>query len=299
MANTNPNPASLADLLAPQAVAVEADLERWLVEPGTPDELAEAMRYSVLNGGKRMRPALVRLAAEAVGGSGDDELARRASVAIELVHSYSLVHDDLPAMDNDVLRRGLPTAHVQFGEQMAILVGDALLTRAFGILAETDLPRASRLIAELATGGGAAGMVAGQVADLELCALPDGPDGLAYIHEYKTAALVRSAVRMGAISAGAADAVLAALSEFGRLLGLAFQAVDDVLDATGQAETLGKTPGKDFRGGKRTLVRELGPEEARRKARAFSAQAIDALTPLGASADKLRRLTSLLAERTY
>ena len=297
MANTNPNPASLADQLAPQAVAVEADLERWLVEPGTPDELAEAMRYCVFNGGKRLRPALVRLAAKAVGGSGDDELVARAAVAIELVHSYSLVHDDLPAMDNDVLRRGLPTAHVQFGEQMAILVGDGLLTRAFGILAESDMPRASRLVVELATGAGAVGMVAGQVADLELCALPDGPDGLAYIHERKTAALVRSAVRMGAI-AGGADG-LDALSEFGRLLGLAFQAVDDVLDATGQAETLGKTPGKDFRGGKRTLVRELGPEEARRKARAFSAQAIDALTPLGASADKLRRLTSLLAERTY
>ena len=152
----------LADLLAPYAVALEADIEQWLIAPATPKPLAEAMRYCMLSGGKRIRPALVSMANAAVDGS-DDELVARAGVAVELVHSYSLVHDDLPAMDDDVLRRGLPTAHVKFGEAMAILTGDALLTRAFGVLSQTHHPRAAIKVAQLSVGAGATGKVAGHL----------------------------------------------------------------------------------------------------------------------------------------
>ena len=293
------SPRTLADLLVPQATAFEKDLERWLAEPEVPEALVEAMRYCVLNGGKRLRPALVRFSAEAAGGNGDDELVRRAAVAVEMVHSYSLVHDDLPAMDNDILRRGLPTAHVQYGEAMAILVGDALLTRAFGVLAETHEPLAAKLVAELAGGAGAAGMVAGQVADMGLCPLPEGLDGVTYIHRRKTAAIIRAAVRMGAIAGGASEAALGALSDFGLGVGLAFQAVDDVLDATGDAATLGKSPGKDAKHGRHTLVAQLGPDEAAATARQLSGQAIEALAPLPASAAPLRELAHLLLERTY
>jgi len=301
--STPPNPSSagesLGDLLTPHAGATEADLQQWLIEPGTPDALAEAMRYCALGAGKRLRPALVRLTAECVGAKSDDEGVRRAAIAIELIHCYSLVHDDLPAMDDDTLRRGQPTCHVKFGEAMAILVGDALLTRAFGILAEGAGPHVGELAAELARAAGAAGMVAGQVADLALCELPDGADGLTYIHERKTAALIRAAIRMGAIAGGADDTTRSALSEFGRLLGLAFQAVDDVLDATGEAETIGKTPGKDARHGKRTLVSELGLDAARRVVDELSQQALAQLAPLGDGAQPLRLLTTRLAERTY
>ena len=290
---------SLGDLLTPHAGAAEADLRQWLIEPGTPDALAEAMRHCALGAGKRLRPALVRLAAGCVGASGNDERVRRAAVAIELIHCYSLVHDDLPAMDDDTLRRGQPTCHVKFGEAMAILVGDALLTRAFGILAEGAGPYVGELVAELAGAAGAAGMVAGQVADLALCELPDGADGLTYIHERKTAALIRAAIRMGAIAGGADETAQSALSEFGRLLGLAFQAVDDVLDATGQAETIGKTPGKDACHGKRTLVSELGLDAARNVVAELSQQAMAQLAPLGDGAQPLRLLTTHLAERTY
>jgi len=290
---------TLSDFLAPRAAAVEDDLERWLVESGTPQPLAEAMRYCALNGGKRLRPVLVRLSGQAVGAEPDDELVARAGVAVELVHCYSLVHDDLPALDNDVMRRGRPTAHVRFGEALAILTGDALLTRAFSVLAESQDPRSGRLLLELSRGAGAAGMVAGQVADMALCDVPEGSDGLRYVHERKTAALIRAAVRMGAICGGAREALLAAVSEYGRLLGLAFQVVDDVLDVTGQAETLGKTPGKDTTAGRPNSAEELGLECARQLGEDLSYQATAALEPLGDSAGDLRRLAELLAQRTY
>ena len=187
-------------MLAPYARKVESDLQLWLVDDGVPVSLAEAMHYCVLGGGKRLRPALVYLAAEAAGGSEDDEHVRRSAAAIEMVHTYSLVHDDLPAMDDDSLRRGRPTAHVKFGQAMAILAGDALLTRAFGVLAEGPAGGpVAELTGELASAAGAAGMIAGQVADMALCEVPAGLDGLQYIHMRKTAALIRSAARMGAI----------------------------------------------------------------------------------------------------
>ena len=302
MGNATPStdPAKqLADLLAPLAVLIEQGLDYWLLEPGVPPELGEAMRYCALNGGKRLRPALVLLTAQALGDDIEDGLLERAGVALELVHSYSLVHDDLPGMDNDVLRRGVPTAHVQFGEAMAILVGDALLTRAFGILAETNDPRSPRMINELAVAAGGAGMIAGQAADMDLCALPEGREGLEYVHRNKTGALIRAAVRMGGIAAGADEATLAALSEYGMQVGLAFQGVDDLLDATGDAATLGKTPGKDTRDGRPSLVTLLGVDGAAEAVREMSAAAIAAIQPLGEAGRTLEYLANLLAERTY
>jgi geranylgeranyl pyrophosphate synthase len=201
-------------------------------------------------------------------------------------------------MDNDVLRRGKPTAHVQFGEAMAILVGDALLTRAFGVLSEAESPFAPRLIAELARAAGAAGMVAGQVADMDLCDVPSGPEGLHYIHVRKTAALMRAAGTMGAICGGADGEVLDAIGQYAESLGLAFQVLDDVLDATGEADELGKTPGKDAHAGKRTRVTELGLEGAESLGRRFTRDAIEALTPLGGRGEKLRTLAELLVRRT-
>jgi len=288
---------SLADLLAPYASHVEALLDRWCVGQAAPAQLGEAMRYCVLSGGKRLRPAIVLMVAEAVGQDKPGAPAERSAVAVELVHSYSLVHDDLPAMDDDRLRRGRATAHVKFGQAMAILTGDALLTRAFEVLADGDGPVA-RLVAELARGAGPAGMVAGQVADMGLCELPAGQAGLDYIHMCKTAALIRTAGRMGAICGRADQARLGAISDYAESLGLAFQITDDMLDATGQAETLGKTPGKDQASGKLTYLSELGLDEAGKLAARLTARAIQALSPLGAAAGKLVKLARLLAERS-
>lgn len=297
--------APIGDLLAPYAGRVESDLERWLVEPGTPESLAEAMRYCVLGAGKRLRPALVWMSAEAAAGAGaaPDEPTARAAVAIELVHCYSLVHDDLPAMDDDTLRRGRPTAHVKFGQAMAILAGDALLTRAFGVLAEAPASgrsaAAGPLAAELARAAGAVGMIAGQVADMDLCEVPAGAEGLRYIHLRKTAALIRAAARMGAWSGGAGEAFVQAVGDWGESLGLAYQLVDDLLDVTGSAEQLGKTPGKDAQAGKRTAIAELGLEAAQRLIEQLSARAVGALETLGGRAGTLRELTALLIRRTH
>jgi geranylgeranyl pyrophosphate synthase len=289
---------TLGDLLAAGAPHVDADLDRWLVEPGVPQTLADGMRYCT-RGGKRLRPGLVGLAAEACGGSVDAEPVRRAAVAVEMIHAYSLVHDDLPAMDDDDLRRGQPTAHVKFGEAMAILIGDALLTRALGLLAETPAPTAGRLAAELATGAGPAGMVGGQVADMDLCELPPGQEALQYTHSRKTGALLRAAARMGAVAAEASPADLAAVTGYAERIGLAFQVVDDVLDATGTAEQLGKTPGKDAATGKRTYVTELGQDAADALSDRLTREALDALQPLGARAARLAALARQLCQRTH
>jgi geranylgeranyl pyrophosphate synthase len=290
---------SLADLLAPAARRVEEDLDRWLVEPDVPGELAEAMRYCAQGGGKRLRPGLVRLSCEAVGGDGDSEAARRCAVAVELVHAYSLVHDDLPAMDDDELRRGRPTAHVRFGEAMAILVGDALLTRAFGVLAPADSEATPRLCAELAQGAGPAGMVAGQIADMDLCGVPEGAEGVTFIHVRKTGGLIRSAVRMGGLCGGADEASLGALTGYAEPLGLAFQLTDDLLDVLGTSEQTGKSTGKDAASGKRTYAAEMGVEPSRRRCDDLTAQAVAALEPLGPAAEPLRKLAELLADRTH
>ena len=289
----------LDELLRPYAQQVEADLEHWLVEPGTPDALRDAMRYCVVDGGKRLRPALVRMAAKAVGAEQCTVILRRAAVAVELLHCYSLTHDDLPGMDNDTLRRGRPTAHVQFGEAMAILAGDALLTRALGVLADCDDPHAAGLTAELARAAGAAGMIAGQAADVGLCEVEQGLSGLRYIHLRKTAALIRAAARMGAICAGATDQQLKAVSDYAELLGLAFQLVDDLLDVTGDARTLGKTPGKDAASNKPTHAALLGLGPAAALGRELTHKARRALDPLGSDARMLYHLAELLADRSH
>ena len=292
----------LDELLGPYARRAQEQLARLLVEPGVPAPLAEAMRYCILLGGKRLRPAIVWMSAEAVASGGvggvDAAAAERTAAAVELVHGYSLVHDDLPAMDDDTLRRGRPTAHVRFGQAMAILAGDALLTRAFGLLAEAPAELAGPLAAELAGGAGPAGMIAGQVADMGLCPMPAGLDGVRYIHARKTAALIRAAARMGGLCGRADERAMAALSDWSASLGLAFQMVDDLLDVTADAEQLGKTPGKDAGAGKHSAAAVVGVPAARTLVGQISDHAALALAPLGAAADKLRELTDLLVRRT-
>ena len=293
------NQITLKQLLAPYAQNAERWLEQYLIEPGTPAELAEAMAYCTA-GGKRLRPALVQMAAKACAkNDADADLMSRASVAIECVHVYSLVHDDLPAMDDDEMRRGRPTAHIKFGEPMAILIGDALQTRAFAMLTENNSSRSGQVVCALAQAAGPAGMVAGQVADMKLCAIPAGFEGMKYIHLRKTAAMLVGAVKMGAIAAGATESELNAVSEYAEKIGLAFQLQDDLLDITATAEELGKTPGKDAATGKTTVVTELGENAAREMVETLTEQAITALTPLGQDASDLISLAKLLINRTY
>jgi geranylgeranyl pyrophosphate synthase len=283
-------------VLGPYARRAEALLEQLLVEPGTPEALAEAMRYCVLGGGKRLRPGLVWLAAEAVGGQCSAAGADVAAAAVELVHCYSMVHDDLPSMDDDSMRRGRPTAHVRFGEAMAILVGDALLTRAFGLLAGAG-DAAGALAAELAAGAGAAGMIAGQTADMGLSATPSGVEGIQYIHARKTGALIRAAARMGARCGGAEAAPLGAVTGWAERIGMAFQLVDDLLDLTGTAEQIGKTPGKDVGAGKRNAAAEMGEAGLVRLVEELTAGAAKALSPLAGRGEKLRQLGEALTKR--
>ena len=260
------------------AERVNAYLDGVLPRAGEgPGRLHEAMRYSVLAGGKRLRPALAIAAAEAVGGRVEDALPFAA--ALEMVHTYSLIHDDLPAMDDDALRRGKPTSHVVFGEATAILAGDALHTLAFETIAsrvaDPDLARA--LVLDLARAAGVTGMVGGQVEDL--CAERAKPSEarLSRIHAGKTAALIAASCEGGGRAGGGAPAALAALREYGKNLGLAFQIVDDVLDETGTAASLGKTPGKDRKGVKMTYVALEGVPAARARAVALVEAAVAAL----------------------
>jgi geranylgeranyl pyrophosphate synthase len=252
-------------------------LERWLEESRAfaeaalersaaagdlgPPHLAEAARYALFGAGKRLRPAVVRLTCAECGGR-DSEAAAPAA-AVELVHTYSLVHDDLPAMDDDVQRRGRPTTHVAFGEDLGILVGDALQARAFEVLARHGGKRAIHMVAVLAEAAGAAGMVGGQALDLRTAAGAP-PAEVERIHALKTAALFAAAAELGALAAGAGGARAAAARAWGRSLGLLFQAVDDVLDATVESAELGKTAGQDARNERPCLVASLGIDGARR-----------------------------------
>ncbi len=259
-----------------------------------PQRLHQAMRHSLLGGGKRLRPLLCRAAARAIVGS-DCELAWTPAVAVELVHTYSLIHDDLPALDNDELRRGQPTCHVVFGEALAILAGDALLTRAFAVLAAA--PEAAAMVAVLAAAAGTpGGMVAGQVADME--ARRDAPlAAVRAIHERKTAALLRASLVLGARAAGAGAAQQEALGRCGAALGLAFQIADDVLDASASSAELGKTAGKDAAQNKATWVAAVGLEAACRTAADLTAEAEAALAGFGPAADHLRDLARLITAR--
>jgi len=259
---------------------VERALEIW-VRADAPAGLGEAMRYAVLGGGKRLRPLLVLAASEAVGGNA--HAAMRAACAVELVHAYSLVHDDLPCMDNDVLRRGLPTVHVRFGQAQALLAGDALQALAFELLtpANNHVPPAmqARLCRLLARAAGASGMAGGQAIDLQSVGRRLDEAALRDMHQRKTGVLLQTSVALGATCAPnpLLEAPAQALRGYGAAVGLAYQVVDDILDVTGDSELLGKTAGKDMANGKPTYVSLLGLHGARAYADALLAQAQAAL----------------------
>lgn len=283
-----------------QLVQVEQALDAW-VPADAPAGLGEAMRYGVLDGGKRLRPLLVRAAAEAVHGDG--QAAMRAAVAVELIHAYSLVHDDMPCMDNDVLRRGKPTVHVKFGEAAAMLAGDAMQALAFEVLtpdADAGMPPAlqARLVALLARASGHAGMAGGQAIDLASIGLPLDEACLRDMHRRKTGALLQASVLMGAATGPCDARAWAGLSDFGAALGLAFQVVDDILDVTQGSDKLGKTAGKDLDANKPTYVTVLGLAEARQQAHALHGAAVDALARSGlADTHGLRQLADMVVDR--
>ncbi|MBM5815584.1 MAG: farnesyl diphosphate synthase [Cyanobacteriota bacterium] len=277
---------------------IETALEASL-GPEEPETLREAMRYSLLAGGKRLRPILCLAACELAGGAAEEALP--TAVALEMVHTMSLIHDDLPAMDNDDLRRGRPTSHKMFGEAMAILAGDALLTRAFEMVArrspDVSPERLLAVVGELSLASGAPGLVGGQVVDLE----SEGKDvdltTLEYIHLHKTGALLRACVVCGALVGGASAELLEALRVYARGIGLAFQIIDDILDVTASSEVLGKTAGKDLTADKTTYPKLLGLEESRQRADALVGEAKGALAPWSERAQPLLALADYITSR--
>ncbi|MBX3633986.1 MAG: polyprenyl synthetase family protein [Rubrivivax sp.] len=282
-----------------ELAAVEQALETW-VPADAPAGLGEAMRYGVLDGGKRLRPLLVLAACAAV--DGDRAAALRAAVAVELIHAYSLVHDDMPCMDDDVMRRGKPTVHVRYGQAQAMLAGDAMQALAFEVLTpDSGLAPAlqARLVALLARAAGHAGMAGGQAIDLASIGQRLSESQLRDMHRRKTGALLQASVLMGAACGSAPAAVQAALGDYGAAVGLAFQVVDDILDCTQASETLGKTAGKDQEHDKPTYVSLLGLDGARREAEALRRQAHAALAQsgLGDAAALLALLADKVVER--
>jgi geranylgeranyl diphosphate synthase type II len=279
---------------------VDAALNRFLPSPTTkPKTIHQAMRYSIFAGGKRLRPVICLASAEVLSGGKHSE-AIPLACAVECIHTYSLIHDDLPAMDNDDFRRGKPTSHKVYGEGIAILAGDALLTIAFEIAASCNAwPRYSHadIIRELAVTSGSQRLVAGQVADLEGEGKKISPPELRFIHENKTAALIVSSIRLGAMSANATPKQLAGLTEFGRSLGLAFQVIDDILDVTQTTEKLGKSAGKDITAQKATYPALLGLDRARIEADKLTARARAALKPFGKNAAPLEAIADYLLKR--
>jgi farnesyl diphosphate synthase len=304
MGNEPPAPAdqSFAAWIQSRRARVEAALEEVLPAAALlPGRLHEAMRYAVLGGGKRMRPLLAFAAGELVGAPAD--AVAYAAAAVELIHGYSLVHDDLPCMDDDTLRRGKPTCHVAFDEATALLVGDSLQSLAFQVLSERlpggNAQRRLEMVRVLAAAAGSRGMAGGQALDLAAVGQELSVPELELMHIHKTGALIRAAVWLGASCGSAlasADGDL--LDRFAKFAGLAFQVVDDVLDVQSDTATLGKTAGKDARHKKPTYVSALGLSRARELARELSAQAIHALEPLGAPAQRLRELTDYIVLRS-
>lgn len=277
--------------------ALDAGLPAAKTKPKT---IHEAMRYSVFAGGKRLRPILCLAAAECIGGSV--ETAMPLACAVECIHTYSLIHDDLPCMDNDDLRRGMPTSHKVFGEGIAVLAGDALLTFAFEVASQVvESPRYSfrEVIRELAVACGSRNLIGGQVVDLESEGKKVSLPLLRFIHESKTAALLRSSIRLGAMSANATPGDLEHLSKFGRALGLAFQVIDDILDVTQTSEKLGKSAGKDLADEKATFPAVVGLGKSRKVARQLTEEAHLALRPIGRRAEKLHGLADHLLDREY
>jgi geranylgeranyl diphosphate synthase, type II len=281
---------------------IDRALDHYLPKASTkPATLHKAIRYSLFAGGKRLRPILCLAAAEACRGKISNALP--LACALECIHTYSLVHDDLPSMDNDDYRRGRPTCHKVFGEGIAVLAGDALLTIAFEIVSSAKpTPRysLSTLLREIAVAAGSQKLIAGQVADLEAEGRKAGRDQLRYIHENKTAAILTSSVRLGAMSANAEAKKLEAVTCFGHGLGLAFQVIDDILDVTQTSEILGKSAGKDVAAKKATYPAVIGLEKSRSEARRLTRQAHDALSVFrSGDAKPLHCLANYLLEREY
>jgi geranylgeranyl diphosphate synthase type II len=282
---------------------VDRALDAYLpAEDTLPVTLHKAMRYSVFAGGKRIRPVLMIAACEAVGGNAERVLP--AACAMEMIHTYSLIHDDLPAMDDDDFRRGRPTNHRVFGEAAAILAGDALLTEAFILLSDAQINARvpaeirCRVLHTIARCAGSQGMVGGQVVDMESEGKAVDLPTLQYIHTRKTGALILAAIQTGALLGGADEASLAALSRYGEAAGLAFQIADDILDVVGDQTVIGKDVGSDQERGKATYVALLGLEEARVRARELRDLGVAALAPLGAPAEPLRRIAHYIVDRS-
>jgi len=293
----------LKSYLALRSARVEKALDRFLPAADIlPATLHEAMRYSVSAGGKRLRPVLMMAACEAVGS--DYERVIPAACAMEMIHTYSLIHDDLPAMDDDDFRRGRPTNHKVFGEATAILAGDALLTEAFLLLSNLQANSGIssdvlvRVIHLIARGAGSFGMVGGQAVDMESEGKEIDIPTLEYIHTHKTGALILASIQAGALIGGADDAAFEALTRYGEAAGLAFQVADDILDVVGEQESLGKDVGSDEARGKATYVSCLGLSEARRRAVELKELAVSALGPLGAPAEPLRQIAGYIVDRS-
>ncbi len=288
---------------AGQLQAIEQALSRWVACPGDAPALAglgDAMRYAVLDGGKRLRPLLVMAGCAAVAGNG--QAALRAACAVELIHAYSLVHDDMPCMDNDVLRRGKPTVHVRFGEAQALLAGDALQALAFELLTpddgSVDSQTQARLCRMLAQAAGFQGMAGGQAIDLASVGLPLTSGQLHEMHRLKTGALLQASVMMGAACGAPSVQAQKALSDYGAAMGLAFQVVDDILDVTADAATLGKTAGKDAAQDKPTFVSLMGLAASRQYAQQLLAQALASLQASGLNDTRaLQALADMLVNR--
>ncbi|MBN1827867.1 MAG: polyprenyl synthetase family protein [Deltaproteobacteria bacterium] len=284
---------------------VDQALNRRLSSSGSPHSATvfESMRYSLFAGGKRLRPILCLAAVDALGG--DRESVMDAACALEMIHTYSLIHDDLPAMDDDDFRRGRPTNHKIFGEGIAILAGDALLTEAFDLLAGSPLKgqltaqRLLRVIQEIAAAAGVNGMVGGQAADLESEGKPVDRQVLQYIHNHKTEKMITVSLRSGAIAAGADDGSLVAITEYGRRIGLAFQIADDILDIVGDQEALGKDVGSDEAKKKATYPALYGIDASRREANRLVEESLKTLERFDHRADPLRMLARFIVERTY
>jgi geranylgeranyl diphosphate synthase type II len=299
MPSTQPSGLDFNSSLREKARIVNQTLEMLLGEQRqVPESLGKAMAYTLSSPGKRIRSAMVLWCSELVAGSFDDN-ARMAAAAIEMVHTYSLVHDDLPAMDDDDLRRGRPTCHKAFDEATAILAGDALLTLAFEVLAErvSEPALSVALIRELGRAAGPAGMIAGQIADLEAENTVGDIEILEYIHVHKTAKMFRCAAVMGALCSRATDEQVEALAQYGLKVGLGFQIADDILDISASSEQLGKTAGKDVKAAKCTYPAVVGIEKSRQLERELADQAVAALESFGSKAQVLRQLASAMLAR--
>ena len=289
----------MKERLKEQIDFIDRYLDKYLAEKENPQNIIyKAMRYSVFAGGKRLRPILMLNVCKMCGGDVNEVIP--FACALEMIHTYSLIHDDLPAMDNDDLRRGMPTSHIKFGEATAILAGDALLNRAFEVVSEYDgynVKRAMKAINMLAASSGTEGMIGGQIVDMESEGKEITLDELRYLHLNKTGAIIRSACTIGALMGGGSEDEIEAVDEFAKNLGVSFQIQDDILDVTGSEEELGKPIGSDAEENKNTYVRLVGLEKSRELSEEYSENAKKALDIFGERAQFLKELTDYLINR--